>query len=105
MSRHNGNLSTSLLAAFLFLGVVPACSASGPIAPVAPQTAVPGGSGTIVYRPVFPLLREPRPVFLSGYAGTTYPPLGSGARLSPTGYWTTNRVPTAPCAPRRWWRP
>lgn len=76
---------TVTVAFALALCVLPALTASAGLwrsrrndaPPASPQ------SGTTVYRPAFPVLRT-KPLYLSSYAGVTYPPLTPRASLDPT---------------------
>ena len=104
MSRRDPNRGLcTILAAALLLGVVPACNGSG-FSFRRTRVATPDGSGNIVYRPVYPLLPTPKPIYPGGYAGTVYPPLGFGRPVNPTQY----TAPVDPnCPPQRrwgWWR-
>jgi hypothetical protein len=81
-NRRTAVLETLILSSIL--AVLPACSASAgshrASRPCPPRSAP---SGNIVYRPAYPGLRS-RPLYISGYAGVVYPPLGSRAPLQPT---------------------
>ncbi|MDR3638456.1 MAG: hypothetical protein P4L84_31925 [Isosphaeraceae bacterium] len=94
----------TVLAASLLLGVVPACSASGFRSRRAP-VAEPDGSGNIVYRPVYPpILPRAKAIYPGGYAGTVYPPLGTGRALNPTGYTAQPEVTSPRHHKWGWWR-
>lgn len=94
---------TGFLGLSLLLSVVPACSASAGCRMPGAQADGSAPSGNIVYRPIYPGTVPPRkPFFLSGYAGATYPPVGQGGVLSPTGYWVRPDRPF-PCFGYRWW--
>lgn len=102
MRRHDPRTSLRLiLAAALVLGTVPACNASG-FRWRRGQVAERDESGNIVYRPVYPpQLPRPKEIYPGGYAGTVYPPLGTGRAVSPTEY---RMAPDGSYArPHKWW--
>src|SRR5262245_1203530 len=63
------------------LTVLPACSATA--GAHRERTNCPTGSGNIVYRPAYPVLRS-KPLYLSNYAGVVYPPIRRRAPLETT---------------------
>ncbi len=64
------------------LALVPGCAGTATRQPT-PQIVQPEGSRNIVYRPIISNFMRPKSFYLSGYAGNSYPPLGSGRVTEP----------------------